>query len=70
MLHGASKITDPLERHKQRKTEMIFGTWNVKSVYKPGSLKTVAGEGEKYRLDLMRVQVVRWEREGTKLAGE
>jgi len=35
-------------------------------VYKPGSLKTVAGEGEKYRLDLMRVHVVRWEREGIK----
>ena len=69
-LHGASKFTDSLERPKQRKTEMRFGTRNVTSVYKPGSLKTVTREVEKYRLDLMRVQMVRWEREGSKLAGD
>jgi len=69
-LHGASKFTDSLERLKQKKNEMRFGTWNVTSVYKPGSLNAVAGEGEKYRLDLMRVQMVRWEREGTKWAAD
>ena len=30
----------------------------------PGSLKTVARELAKYRLDLVRVQVVRWDKGG------
>jgi hypothetical protein len=31
--------------------DMRFGIWNVRSLYKPGSLKTVATELAKYRLD-------------------
>jgi hypothetical protein len=43
---------------------MIFGTWNVRSLYWAGSLKTVARESEKYKIDLVGVQV-RWETVGT-----
>jgi hypothetical protein len=31
---------------------MRFGTWNVRSLYKAGSLMTVATEISKYKLDL------------------
>jgi exonuclease III len=47
---------------------MRFGTWNVRSLYRAGSLKTVARELGKYKLDLMGVQEVRWEKEGTESA--
>jgi hypothetical protein len=38
---------------------MSFGTWNVRSLYRPGSLMTVARELAKYKLDLVGVQEVR-----------
>jgi exonuclease III len=40
---------------------MRFGTWNVRSLYRVGAIKSVVGELEKYKLDLMGVQEVRWE---------
>jgi exonuclease III len=43
---------------------MIFGTWNVRSLYRVGAIKSVVGELEKYKLDLVGVQEVRWEGEG------
>jgi exonuclease III len=47
---------------------MRFGTWNVRSLYRAGSLKTVARELGKYKLDLVCVQEVRWEKMGTERA--
>jgi exonuclease III len=47
---------------------MRFGTWNVRNLYRAGSLKTVARELSKYKLDLVGVQEVRWEKEGTESA--
>jgi exonuclease III len=41
--------------------DMRFGTWNVRSLYRIGSL-TTARELGKYKLDLVSVQEVRWER--------
>jgi hypothetical protein len=49
---------------------MRFGTWNVRSLYRAGSLMTVAKEISKYELDLEEVQEVRWDRGGTELASE
>jgi hypothetical protein len=37
---------------KHRKMDMRFGTGNVRSLYRSGSLKTVARELGKYKLDL------------------
>jgi exonuclease III len=45
--------------------DMRFGTWNVRSLYRSGSFKTVAGELGKYNLDLVGVQEVRWDKGGT-----
>jgi exonuclease III len=41
---------------------MRFGTWNVRSPYRPGLLKTVARELRKYKLDLVGGQEVRWDK--------
>jgi exonuclease III len=49
---------------------MSFGTWNVRSLYRRGSLMAVARELAKYKLDLVGVQEVRWDKEGTVRAGE
>jgi exonuclease III len=43
---------------------MRFGTWNVKSLYRVGAIRSVVGELEKYKLDLVGVQEVRWEGDG------
>jgi hypothetical protein len=43
---------------------MRFGTWNVRSLCRIGAIKSVMGEVEKYKLDLVGVQKVRWEGEG------
>jgi exonuclease III len=62
---GPQKWTDSLAQPKHRKRDMRFGTWNVRSRYRADSLKTVARELRKYKLDLVGVQEVRWEKEGT-----
>jgi exonuclease III len=46
---------------------MKFGTWNVRSLYRADSLKTVARELGKYKLNLVGVQEVRWENGTLKL---
>jgi exonuclease III len=45
--------------------DMRFGTWNVRSLYRSGSLKTVARELGNYKLDLVGVQEVRWDKGGS-----
>jgi hypothetical protein len=52
--------------------DMRFGAWNVRSMYRAGSLRTVAEEISKYtcKLDLVEVQEVRWDGGGTEPAGE
>jgi exonuclease III len=50
--------------------DMRFGTWNIRSLYRAGSLMTVSRELSRYRLDLVGVQEVRWEGSGTAPAGE
>jgi hypothetical protein len=42
--------------------------WNVRSLYKVGAIKSVVGELEKYKLDLVGVKGVRWEGEGYQTA--
>jgi hypothetical protein len=48
--------------------DMRFGTCNVRSLHRADSLKTVARELGKYKLDLVGVEVVRWERDVTERA--
>ena len=63
--------TDTLVQHKQRKRDMRFGTWNVRSLYRVGSFTAAAArELARYKLDLVGVEEVRWDREGTVRAGD
>jgi hypothetical protein len=41
---------------------MRFGMWNVRSLYRAESFKTVARELGKYKLGLVGIQEVRWEK--------
>ena len=57
--------TDTLVQPKQQRRDMRFGTWNVRSLYRAGSLTAPARELARYKLDLVGVQEVRWDKEGT-----
>jgi exonuclease III len=50
--------------------DMRFDTWNIKSLYRVGSLMTVSRELSRYRLDLVGVQEVRWQGRSTIPLGE
>jgi hypothetical protein len=49
---------------------MRFGTRNMRSLYRAESLVIVPRGLSKYNLDLVRVQVVRWEGGGTEPVGK
>jgi hypothetical protein len=40
---------------KQKKLDRRFGTWNVRSMYRAGSLRVVGKEIVKYELDLVGI---------------
>jgi hypothetical protein len=44
---------------------MRFGTWNVRSLYRAGSVMAADRELARYKLNLVGVQEVRWDKEGT-----
>jgi hypothetical protein len=50
--------------------DMRFGTWNVTSMYRAGSLRAIAEEITKYNLDLVGVQKVKWDGDATEPASE
>jgi hypothetical protein len=50
--------------------EMGFVTCNISGLYKAGSLITVSVELSKYKLDLVGLQEVRWDRGGTEPTSE
>jgi len=62
--------TDTLVRIKQQKRDVGFGTSNVRSLNRPGSLTAAARELARYKLDLEGVQEIRWDRGGTVRAGD
>jgi hypothetical protein len=45
--------------------DMRFGTWHVRGLYRAGSLMTAVKEISQYKLHLVGVQEVRWDRGGT-----
>jgi hypothetical protein len=53
---------------KQRKKDVRFGTWNVRTLCRVSAIKSVVGELERYKLDLVGVQEVRCEGEGYQIA--
>jgi hypothetical protein len=51
--------TGSLAQPKHWKKDMRSGTWNVRSLYRAGAMKSVVGELEKYKLGLVGVQEVK-----------
>jgi len=49
---------------------MKIGTWNVRSLYRAGSLKAAARELGRYKLDVVGVQEVRWDKGGKVREGD
>jgi hypothetical protein len=47
------------KRCRQRKIDMIFGTWNFKNLYRAGSLITVASELTRSMIDIATVEEAR-----------
>jgi len=54
----------------QIQREVKIGNWNVRSLYRAGSLKVAARELARYKLDVVGVQEVRWDKGGTVRAGD
>ena len=63
-IHVPPAWTDLLVRPKQCNRDMRFGTWNVRSLYRSGSLVAVARELARYKLYLLSVQEVNWAKGG------
>jgi hypothetical protein len=68
-LQGGVFLEEVSRSHK-RNRDILLGTWNVRSLYTAGSLMAAARELARYKLDLVGVQEVRWEKEGTVKAGD
>jgi exonuclease III len=47
---------------KLRKMDVRFGTWNVRGLNRVGLLMTAVKEISKYKLDLVGIQEIRWDR--------
>jgi hypothetical protein len=60
--------TDSLDKWPKRKNmDMRFSTWNIRSIYRGGSLRAVVEDISKYKLHLVEVK---WDGGGTEPAGE
>jgi len=44
---------EELSRSRQGKRDIVLGTWNVRSLYRVGSLTAVARDLARYKLDLL-----------------
>ena len=60
----------PGEASRSRQRGTKIGTWNIRSLYRAGSLKAAARELVRYKLDVVGVQEVRWDKGGTVRAGD
>jgi len=58
------------EVSRNRKRDILLGKWNVMSLYRAGSLTAAARELARYKLDLVGVQEVRWDKGGTVRVGD
>jgi hypothetical protein len=59
-----------LVQPQQRKRDTKFGIWNVRSLYRAGSLKAAARDSGRCELDLVGVLEDRWDEGGTVRAGD
>jgi hypothetical protein len=60
MIHRDLELDGLFVRSRQGEMDPTFGTWNIKILFRAGSLKTVASEMAKNNLDIAALQKVRW----------
>ena len=58
------------EALRRIRRDIKLGTWKVRCLYRAGSLKAAARELARYKLDVVGVQVFRWDKVGTLRAGD
>jgi hypothetical protein len=58
------------KRPKLKEIDVRFGMWNVRSLYRACSHRTVVKEISKYKLDLVEVQEATWDRGDTESRGK
>ena len=66
---GGVVFLENVSRSRKRNRDILLGTWNVRSLYRAGSLMAAARKLARYKLDLVGVQEVRWDKECTVKAG-
>jgi len=49
---------------------MRFGAWNVRSLYRTASFTAASRKLARYKLNVVGVQEVRWDRDGTVRVGD
>jgi hypothetical protein len=70
VLRGVVVSLEEVSRCRKLKRVILLGTWNFRSLYRAGSLMTVVKELARYKLVLVGVQEVRWDKRGTVRAGD
>jgi len=55
---------------KQWKKDMRLSTWNIRILYRSGSLTAAARKLARYKSNLVGLQEVRWNKEGTVRPGD
>ncbi|XP_018337473.1 PREDICTED: uncharacterized protein LOC108745675 [Trachymyrmex septentrionalis] len=53
----------------KRGRDFKVGTWNVRSLYRPGAFQSMVGEVERYGVEVVALQETRWAGEGSLNAG-
>ena len=61
---------EEVSRSRKRNKDILLGTWNIRGLYRAGALIAAARELARYKLDLVGMQEVRWEKDGTVKAGD
>ena len=69
-ISGRGSFLEEVSCSLKQNRDILLGTWNVRSLYRAGALTAVARELARYKLDLVGVKEVRWEKEGTVKAGD
>ncbi|KAE9525900.1 hypothetical protein AGLY_013949 [Aphis glycines] len=50
---------------ENNKNGLLFGTWNERTLFKPGTAQNIVKEIEKYKLKIVALQEIRWDDTGT-----
>ena len=53
------------KRNTRRKTDIYIGTWNVRSLYRPGALKMLLDQTMNLKPSIIALQEIRWTGRGT-----